>query len=45
MVAGLLAILAAGVKGIFPAAIGGPLGEMLQVGGAIVQLAARSLLG
>lgn len=45
MVAGLLAILAAGAKGIFPAAIGGPFGETLQVLAAIVQLGARSLLG
>ena len=45
MVAGLLNILAAGGKAIFPAAIGGPLSEMLQIGGAIVQLIGRSIFG
>ena len=45
MVAGLLQILAAGGKAIFPAAIGGPMSEILQVGAAIVQLVARGLLG
>jgi hypothetical protein len=45
MLAGLQLILAAGAKAIFPAAIGGPLSETLQVGAAIVQLLGRAVFG